>query len=130
MVRMRDNVSTIGYPSINRMGVRSKYKDVVISAVTETQNNPTAFQTIVPIQPGNSGGPLFNYKWEALRLTTSSLPLLPIESMGAVSQSVNYAVINHLLLKNIIGTVPEALQSNHGIVVVPTDSNVRANSLK
>jgi len=34
------------------------------------------------------------------------------------------------LLKNIIGTVPEALQSNRGIVVVPTDSNSRADFIE
>jgi len=37
------------------MGVRLKYTEGVISAVTEIKDNPVVFQTTVPIQPGNSG---------------------------------------------------------------------------
>ena len=65
---------------------------MLLSSVTEIRDNPTVFQTTVPIQPGNSGGPLFNDKGEVVGLTKSSLSLLAIESMGAVPQNVNYAV--------------------------------------
>jgi S1-C subfamily serine protease len=129
MVRMGDKVFTIGYPSIGIMGLKPKYTEGVISAVTGIKDNPTVFQTTVPIQPGNSGGPLFNDKGEVVGLTTSSLSLLAIQSMGAVPQNVNYAVKSSFV-KNIIGTVPEALQSNRGIVVVSTDSNSRADFIE
>jgi S1-C subfamily serine protease len=129
MVRMGDKVFTIGYPSINIMGFKPKYTEGVISAVTGIKDNPTVFQTTVPIQPGNSGGPLFNDKGEVVGLTTSSLSLLAIESMGAVPQSVNYAVKSSFV-KNTISTIPEALLSNRGIVVVPTDSNSRADFIE
>jgi S1-C subfamily serine protease len=129
MVRMGDKVFTIGYPSINIMGFKPKYTEGVISAVTGIKDNPTVFQTTVPIQPGNSGGPLFNEKGEVIGLTTSSLSLLAIESMGAIPQSVNYAVKSSFV-KNTISTVPEALLSNRGIVVVPTDSNSRSDFIQ
>jgi len=129
MVRMGDKVFTIGYPFINIMGYKPKYTEGVISAVTGIKDNPTVFQTTVPIQPGNSGGPLFNDKGEVVGLTTSSLSLLATESMGAVPQSVNYAVKSSFV-KNIIGTVPEALLSNRGIVVVPADSNSRSDFIE
>jgi len=129
MVRMGDKVFTIGYPSINIMGFKPKYTEGVISAVTGIKDNPTVFQTTVPIQPGNSGGPLFNEKGEVVGLTTSSLSLLAIESMGAVPQNVNYAVKSSFV-KNTISTIPEALLSNRGIVVVPTDSNSRSDFIE
>jgi len=69
---MGDKVFTIGYPSIDIMGFKPKYTEGVISAVTGIKDNPTVFQTTVPIQPGNSGGPLFNEKGEVVGLTTSS----------------------------------------------------------
>ena len=69
------------------------------------------------------------YKGEVVGLTTSSLSLLAIESMGAIPQSVNYAVKSSFV-KNIISTIPEALLSNRGIVVVPTDSNSRADFIE
>ena len=62
-------------------------------------------------------------------LTTALLPLLAIESMGAVPQNVNYAVKSSFV-KNTISTIPEALLSNRGIVVVPTDSNSRADFIE
>jgi S1-C subfamily serine protease len=129
MVRMGDEVFTIGYPHIGIMGLKPKYTKGVISAVTGIKDNPTVFQTTVPIQPGNSGGPLFNEKGEVIGLTTSSLPLLAIESMGAIPQSVNYAVKSSFV-KNTISTVPEALLSNRGIVIVPNESNSRSDFIE
>jgi hypothetical protein len=38
--------------------------------------------------------------------------------------------LNHLLLKIIIGTATEALQSNRGIVVLPTYSNSRSDFIE
>ena len=129
MVRMGDEVFTIGYPHIGIMGSKPKYTKGVISAVTGIKDNPTVFQTTVPIQPGNSGGPLFNDKGEVIGLTTSSLSLLAIESMGAIPQSVNYAVKSSFV-KNTISTVPEALLSNRGIVVVPNESSSRSDFIE
>ena len=129
MVRMGDKVFTIGYPHTRIMGFKPKYTEGVISAVTGIKDNPTVFQTTVPIQPGNSGGPLFNEKGEVIGLTTSSLSLLAIESMGAIPQSVNYAVKSSFV-KNTISTVPEALLSNRGIVVVPNESSSRSDFIQ
>jgi S1-C subfamily serine protease len=128
-VRMGDEVFTIGYPHIGIMGLKPKYTKGVISAVTGIKDDPTVFQTTVPIQPGNSGGPLFNEKGEVIGLTTSSLSLLAIESMGAIPQSVNYAVKSSFV-KNTISTIPEALLSNRGTVIVPTDSNSRSDFIE
>ena len=117
---MGDEVFTIGYPHIGIMGLKPKYTKGVISAVTGFRDNPTVFQTTVPIQPGNSGGPLFNEKGEVIGLTTSSFSDL---------QNVNYA-IKSSFVKNTISTVPEALLSNRGIVVVPNESNSRSDFIE
>ena len=130
MVRMGDKVFTIGYPHIGTVGTPiQNIQKGVISAVTGIKDNPTVFQTTVPIQPGNSGGPLFNEKGEVIGLTTSSLSLLAIESMGAIPQSVNYAVKSSFV-KNTISTVPEALLSNRGILVVPNESSSRSDFIR
>ena len=120
---------TIGYPSIQIMGFRPKYTRGEISALTGIKDDPTVFQTSVPIQPGNSGGPLFNEKGEVIGLTTASLSLHAIESLGAVPQNVNYA-IKSSFVKNVIGTVSESLISNRGIVIIPTESNSRADFIE
>jgi len=83
------------------------------------------FQITVPIQPGNSGGPLFNESGEVIGITTASLSLNAIRSLGAVPQNVNYA-IKSSFVNNLLTTIPKALLSNRGIVVVP---NKPGNSL-
>ncbi len=128
-VRMGDQVFTIGYPSIGVMGVKPKYTEGVISSVTGIKDDPTVFQTTVPIQPGNSGGPLFNEEGEVVGLTTSSLSFNAIDILGAVPQNVNYA-IKSSFVKNTINSVPKALLSNRGIVVTLKENNSRADFIE
>ena len=101
----------------------------VIKAVTRIEDDQNRVQKTGIIQRGKSGGTWFNEKGEVEGLTTSSLSLIAIESMGAVPQNVNYAVKSSFV-KNTISTIPEALLSNRGIVVVPTDSNSRADFIE
>jgi len=115
---IKNKVFTIGYPPINIMGARLKYTESVISTVTEIIDNPIVFQTTVPIQPGNSGGPLFNYKVEVMINNGILQSNLWVEFLRVATTQ-----LNHLLLKIIIGTATEALQSNRGIVVLTTYSN-------
>ena len=129
MVRMGDKVFTIGYPSIQILGTKPKYSEGVISAVTGIQDNPTMFQTTVPILPGSSGSPLFNENGEVIGLTTGSLSSLASELLDSVPHNINYAVKSSFV-KNTISTVPEALFSNRGIVVVPNESNSRSDFIE
>ena len=72
---------------------------------------------------------MFNDIGEVVGFTTSSLSLLAIESMVAVPQNVNYAVKSSFV-ENTISTVPEALLSNRGIVVVPNESSSRSDFIQ
>ena len=118
--RMGEKVFTIGFPASFVLGERPKYTDGVISAVTGIRDDPTVFQITVPIQPGNSGGPLFNQRGEVIGITTSSLSLRATEVLGAIPQNINYA-LKSSFVKNLLASIPEALLSNRGIVVVPKD---------
>jgi S1-C subfamily serine protease len=72
---------------------------------------------------------LFNENGEVIGLTTGSLSSIASDLMGSVPHNINYA-IKSSFVKNIIGTVPDSLFSNRGIVVVPTDSNSRADFIE
>jgi tetratricopeptide (TPR) repeat protein len=124
-VRPGDKVFTIGYPASAILGKNQKITDGIISSVTGIEDDPTMFQITVPIQPGNSGGPLFNEQGEVIGITTASLSLNAIQSLGAVPQNVNYA-IKSSFVNNLLTTIPKTLLSNRGIVVVP---NKPGNSL-
>ena len=118
--RMGEKIFTIGYPASKIMGEKPKYSEGVINAMTGLKDDPAFFQVSVPVQPGNSGGPLFNERGEVIGITTASLSSLAMDAMGAIAQNVNYA-IKSSFVKNLLSTIPELMLSNTGIVVVPNE---------
>ena len=118
--RIGEKVFTIGYPASKIMGERPKYSEGVINALTGLKDDPAFFQVSVPVQPGNSGGPLFNQQGEVIGITTASLSPLAMDTMGTMPQNVNYA-IKSSFIKNLLSTVPSLMLSNTGIVVVSNE---------
>jgi S1-C subfamily serine protease len=120
-VRMGDKVFTIGYPAHWVMGKNPKYTEGVVNALSGIKDDPTVFQISAQIQPGNSGGPIFNQSGEVIGIAQASLdPHLATESIGALPQNINYA-IKSTYIKKLLPMLPETLVSNRGIVVVPTE---------
>lgn len=88
-----NEVYTIGYPQPDIMGASYKYTKGEISSLSGIENNITMMQITTPIQPGNSGGALFNTKGEIVGITTSTLnPFYIARYQGNIPQNVNYAV--------------------------------------
>ncbi len=57
-----ENIFVLGYPLISTMGDEIKLTTGVISSKTGYQGDVSQYQISAPIQPGNSGGPLFDRK--------------------------------------------------------------------
>jgi S1-C subfamily serine protease len=120
-VRMGDKVFTIGYPAHWVMGQNPKYTEGVVNALSGIKDDPTVFQISAQIQPGNSGGPLFDQSGNVIGIAQASLdPQLATESIGTIPQNVNYA-IKSSYIKKLLPMLPETLVSNRGIVVVPSE---------
>jgi S1-C subfamily serine protease len=71
--RLGASVFTIGFPRVDVMGVTPKLSIGIISSVNGMYDEPASYQISVPIQPGNSGGPLVNMRGEVVGLVTSML---------------------------------------------------------
>jgi S1-C subfamily serine protease len=56
--RLGDDVYTIGYPDPLTLGSNQKFNKGSISSITGANNDSFLYQISVPVQPGNSGGPL------------------------------------------------------------------------
>lgn len=68
------SVFTIGFPlALSGMGTEAKYVDGKVSSKTGYNNSISTFQTSVPVQPGNSGGPLFNTKGELVGIINAKV---------------------------------------------------------
>lgn len=127
-VRSGDKVFTIGYPLSNILGSKPKYSEGVINSISGVGNDPKSFQISIPIQPGNSGGPLFNENGEVIGVVTSSLDAKATSQIsGNIPQNVNFA-IKSVFIKNLLPTLPEALISPTGLVPVPTYSKSNRSS--
>ena len=97
---MGERVFTIGYPVSRILGKNPKYAEGAISSTTGIGDNPKMFQITVPIQPGDSGGPLFNDKGEVIGITTASLDALKVFNIiETIPQNFNFAlnpnILNH-----------------------------------
>ena len=75
------------------LGKEVKYTDGSISSLSGLQGDATFFQINVPIQPGNSGGPLVNADGDVVGVVTATAAVEAFyKSVGAMPQNVNWAV--------------------------------------
>jgi S1-C subfamily serine protease len=91
------SVFTLGYPlALSGMGTEVKFTDGKISSKTGYNNAINSYQTSVPLQPGNSGGPLFNANGQLVGV---------VNAVVNSTDNVSYAIkINYF--KNLIDLLP------------------------
>ena len=96
-------VFALGYPMASIMGEEVKFTDGKISSKSGIQGDVRVYQISVPIQPGNSGGPLFDMDGNVVGITSSGLNREYFKS-----ENVNYA-IKASYLKNLMEACPEEI---------------------
>jgi S1-C subfamily serine protease len=107
-----DAVFTIGFPNIDMQGIEPKYTDGKISSLAGMMDDPSEYQISVPVQPGNSGGPLCDANGDVVGIIVARLnDMAALRESGAMPQNVNYAIkARHALrlLQSIkdMGTLP------------------------
>jgi S1-C subfamily serine protease len=116
-------VFTIGFPNIQMQGVEPKYTDGKISSLKGMQDDPSEYQISVPVQPGNSGGPLCDSRAEVVGVIVARLnDMTMLETSGVVPQNVNYAVKSRLAAR--------LLQSVRGLTSTPGQGAKPDNAVK
>jgi len=109
-VKTGDAVFTMGYPQITLQGTEPKFTEGSISSLSGLTDNPQYFQISVPIQPGNSGGPLVNKNGEVIGLIVAKLnDVSSLLKTGSVPQNVNYALKSSFIL-SFFESVPDLSQ--------------------
>ncbi len=97
-----EDVFTIGYPLNSLMGDNYRVTNGIVSSNTGLKDDVRFIQVTTPIQPGNSGGPLFNKDGNLVGLTTSKLNE---SAVGTSIENVNYAIKATYLI-NIYNMLP------------------------
>ena len=85
-------VFTMGFPNPDLQGDEPKFTDGSISALSGVRTDAAWLQISVPIQPGNSGGPLVTDAGEVVGVVVhTARPSVFVSSEGALPQNVNWA---------------------------------------
>jgi len=104
--RLGDPVSTIGFPNTRIQGSEPKFTRGEINSLAGAKDDPHYFQISSPVQPGNSGGPLFDRFGNVIGLVQLRLnDLTLLMATGSVPQNVNYALKSSYLI-DFLRSVP------------------------
>lgn len=107
-IRKGQPVYTLGFPNAQVQGTESKYTDGVISSLSGLSDAPNSVQITVPLQPGNSGGPLISHEGNVVGVVTAKLSAFAMLKQGGyLPENVNYAIKSNYLLE-LIATFPRA----------------------
>lgn len=107
-----EDVFVLGYPLTTTMGDEIKLTTGVVSSKTGFQGDITLYQISAPVQPGNSGGPLFDHNGDVIGVVNA-------KHNGA--DNVGYA-IKSMYLSNLIESVVSSS-------VIPANNYVSDKSL-
>ena len=86
------------------MGTNYKVNDGIISAKSGIADDVRYYQISVPLQPGNSGGPLFDKSGNIIGITSAKLNS---KAVGTEVENVNYAIKSSYLI-NLYNMLPDA----------------------
>jgi S1-C subfamily serine protease len=87
------SVFTLGFPQIDIMGTRPKLATGVISSLSGIRDDPRTYQISVPVQAGNSGGPLIDDSGRVVGIVAAKLNAAQVfQWTGDLPQNVNYAI--------------------------------------
>ena len=113
MADVGENTFALGYPMIGTMGEEVKLTNGIISSRSGYEGDVTNYQISVPIQPGNSGGPMFNENGEIIGI---------ICAKHTAAENVGYS-IKTSYLKNLIESVAR-------ISIIPKHNTLEGKELK
>ena len=112
-----ENVFVLGYPLRASMGDEIKLTNGIISSKTGFQGDITSYQISAPVQPGNSGGPLFDKLGNLIGV---------INAKHSGAENVSYA-IKVSYLKNVIDLLPTTptLGNNNTLTTLTLSDQVK-----
>ena len=106
--KLGEAVTVVGYPLAGVLGTKPTVGFGHVSSTVGMRGDPTQMQISVPIQRGNSGGPVLDHSGNVIGVVVSKLDALKLaQSTGDLAQNVNFAIrgefVRDFLQANRIG---------------------------
>ena len=112
-----ESIWVLGYPLTQYLGNEIKVTDGIISSKSGYQGDITTYQISAPVQPGNSGGPLFDKNGNILGIVNAGVP-------GA--ENVGYAIkISYLLNLLDAFSIESAIPASNTISSLPLTGKIQ-----
>lgn len=105
MVDVGDNIFVLGYPMTDTMGEEVKLTDGIISAGSGYKGDASMYQISAAVQPGNSGGPVFNSEGNVVGIVCGK---------HSAAENANYAIKTSYLY---------SLINSANLGIIPTGEN-------
>ena len=117
MADVGEEVFVLGYPLTQALGNEIKLTNGIISSRTGYQGDIATYQISAPVQPGNSGGPMFDSKGNVIGIVVAGVP-------GA--ENVGYAIkTSYLKILNESAAIEIKLPSNNTLSTLPLSEKVK-----
>ena len=114
LAEVGESVFVLGYPMTTTMGDEIKLTTGVLSSRSGYENDKHQYQISAPVQPGNSGGALFDRDGNVIGI---------INAKHTGAENVSYAIKSQYLMP-LIDRLPE------GRAVLPAANSIRSLELK
>ncbi|MHB8881177.1 MAG: S1 family peptidase [Thermodesulfovibrionales bacterium] len=101
--KLGEDVMTIGFPMTKVLGTRARLSKGLVSSTVGQRDDPKQIQFSAEVQPGNSGGPLFDKEGVVVGVISGTLnPWKMVRTTGGgLPQNVNFAIKTDTVLNSI-----------------------------
>jgi uncharacterized protein len=117
-IRAGDSVVAVGFPLPGLLASEASVTTGAVSALAGIGNDARLLQVTVPVQPGNSGGPLLHLHGRVVGVVVGKLDAVQIASVtGDIPQNVNFAIkasVVRSFLHGVAGRAVLTLEETYG----------------
>jgi len=90
--KLGETVGVIGYPLTGILSTEPKATFGQVNSVAGANNDYTLLQISAPVQPGNSGGPVFDASGLVIGVVVSQASMALSSITGSMPQNINFAI--------------------------------------
>ena len=118
--KLMQEIFVAGYPFGKDVSSSLKVTRGIVSSLTGIGNNVSHIQIDAALQPGNSGGPIFNNRGNVVAVAVSKLDLMEaLEGWGVVPENTNFGIKSSVVVNLLDSNNVRLKQPN--TESIPTD---------
>ncbi|MFO0997753.1 MAG: tetratricopeptide repeat-containing serine protease family protein [Alphaproteobacteria bacterium] len=126
-VRVGEGVVVFGYPLRGTISSQGSLTTGTVSALAGLRDDSRALQISAPVQPGNSGGPLFDMSGNVIGVVSSRLnEIYMLERTGQLPQNINFAIKGSIAQSFLEANQIQYVKAKPGPELKATDVGERA----